>query len=229
MVNNNTLINVQKLISSCRNGGILKYYSGNSILYRKNNSITGDVNLLHNPASQFVQQGWRSTHLMLEDIDQERADAITKKTREKKGYVASDENRRVANYQAKLARLGYLKYSDIDGYWGNKTQAAYQKYKREVTDYQRNLAILGYLKYSDIDGDWGNKTQAAHQKFISDQKKQSNQNSQKRIQTRQPNNKQTTSQSNYQFVQFKPTFSQFHFPIEDRSNEKVQVPYRIQK
>ena len=51
MVNNNTLINVQKLISSCRNGGILKYYSGNSILYRKNSSITGDVNLLYNPAS----------------------------------------------------------------------------------------------------------------------------------------------------------------------------------
>lgn len=126
---------------------------------------------------------------MLTNKNQKRADAVTKKIREKKGYVASDENRRVANYQAKLAGLGYLKYSDIDGYWGNKTQAAYQKFK-------------------------------------SDQKKQSNQNSQKRIQTRQPNNKQTTSQSNYQFVQFKPTFPQFHFPIEDRLNEKVQVPYR---
>lgn len=184
MVNNNTLINVQKLISSCKNGGILKYQSGNSILYRKNSSITGNVNLLHNPASQFVQQGLRGTHRMLTNKNQKRADAVTKKIREKKGYVASDENRRVANYQAKLASLGYLKYSDIDGYWGNKTQAAYQK-------------------------------------FISDQKKQSNQNSQKRIQTRQPNNKQTTSQSNYQFAQFKPTFSQFHFPIEDRLNEKV--------
>lgn len=189
MVNNNTLINVQKLISSCKNGGILKYQSGNSILYRKNSSITGGVNLLYNPASQFVQQGLRGTHRMLTNKNQKRADAVTKKIREKKGYVASDENRRVADYQAKLASLGYLKYSDIDGYWGNKTQAAYQKFK-------------------------------------SDQKKQSNQNSQKRIQTRQPDNKQTTSQSNYQFVQFKPTFPQFHFPIEDRLNEKVQVPYR---
>ena len=184
MVNNNTLINVQKLISSCKNGGILKYQSGNSILYRKNSSITGDVNLLHNPVSWLVQQGLRGLN-----ENQRRADDVTKKIREKKGYVASDENRRVANYQAKLAKLGYLNYFDIDGYWGNKTQAAYQKFK-------------------------------------SDQKKQSNQNSQKRIQTRQPNNKQTTSQSNYQFVQFKPTFSQFHFPIEDRLNEKVQVPYR---
>ena len=65
MVNNNKLINVQKLISSCKNGGILKYQSGNSILYRKNSSITGDVNLLHNPASQFVQQGVRRTYRLL--------------------------------------------------------------------------------------------------------------------------------------------------------------------
>lgn len=126
MVNNNTLINVQKLISSCENGSILKYQSGNSILYRKNSSITtGDARLLHNPGSWFVKQGWRRTQPMLTNENQKRADAVTKKIREKKGYVASDENRRVANYQAKLARLGYLKYSDIDGYWGNKTQAAY--------------------------------------------------------------------------------------------------------
>ena len=223
MVNNNTLINVQKLISSCKNGGILKYQLGNGILYRKNSSITGGVNLLHNPASQFVQQGWRSTQLMLTNIAQKRADAVTKKIRERKGYVASDENRRVANYQAHLARLGLLKYSDIDGYWGNKTQTAY----RRVVDYQTKLASLGYLKYSDVDGYWGPKTQAAFEKkYASDLKKQSNQNSQKRIQTKQPNDKQTTSQSNYSFVQYKPTFSQFHFPIEDRSNEKVQVPYR---
>lgn len=222
MVNNNTLINVLKLISSCKNGGILKYYSGNSILYRKNSSITGAVNLLHNPASQIVQQGVRGTHQMFTNENQKRADAITKEIRARKGYVASDENRRVANYQAHLAELGLLKYSDIDGYWGPKTQAAYQR----VVNQQAHLAKLGYLKQSDIDGYWGNKTQAAYQKLVSDSKKQSNQNSQKRIQTRQPNNKQTTSQSNYSFVQFKPTFSQFHFPIEDRSNEKVQVPYR---
>lgn len=223
MVNNNTLINVLKLISSCKNGGILKYQLGNSILYRKNSSITGGVNLLHNPASQFVQQGLRRTHRMFTDENQERADAVTKKIREKKGYLASDENRRVANYQKQLVDAGLLKESDIDGYWGPKTQAAYQR----VINDQTKLASLGYLKHSDIDGYWGNKTQAAYQKFISDQKKQSNQNSQKRIQTRQPNNKQTTSQSNYQFVQFKPTFPQFHFPTEDRLNEKVQVPYRI--
>ena len=94
MVNNNTLINVQKRISSCKNGGILKYQSGNSILYRKNSSITGGVNLLYNPASQFVQQGWRGTHRMLTNKNQKRADVVTKKIREKKGYVASDENRR---------------------------------------------------------------------------------------------------------------------------------------